>query len=33
MMSKVPKFEKLNIFKDCTSPYPVQTVQPIYKVT
>jgi hypothetical protein len=28
-----PAFEKLNIFKDCTSKYPVQTVQPTYKVT
>jgi hypothetical protein len=33
MLSNVPKFQKLDIFKDCTAPYPVQTVQPIYRVT
>jgi hypothetical protein len=33
MMSNVPKFQKLNIFTDCTAPYPIQTVQPIYRVT
>jgi hypothetical protein len=27
MMSDAPKFKKLDIFKDCTEPYPVQTVQ------
>ena len=31
--STKPRFEKLDIFKDCTSAYPVQTVQPVYKVT
>ena len=31
--STKPKFEKLDIFKDCTSTYPIQTVQPTYKVT
>jgi phenylalanine-4-hydroxylase len=33
MLSDKPKFEKLNIFRDCRSPFPVQTVQPVYKVT
>lgn len=33
MLSGKPKFEKLDIFRDCTSPYPIQTVQPIYRVT
>lgn len=27
-----PRFETLDVFKDCTSPYPIQTVQPVYKV-
>ena len=27
-----PRFTKFDVFKDCTSPYPVQTVQPVYKV-
>jgi|LakMenEpi03Aug12_release.lakeMendotaPanAssembly.Ray.scaffolds.fasta_scaffold5966270_1 hypothetical protein len=31
--SSKPRFEKLDIFKDCTSEYPIQTVQPVYKVT
>ena len=33
MLSDVPKFKKLDIFKDCTAPFPVQTVQPVYRVT
>lgn len=28
-----PKFENLDIFRDCHASYPVQTVQPVYKVT
>jgi hypothetical protein len=27
-----PIFDKLDVFRDCTAPYPVQTVQPVYKV-
>ena len=28
-----PRFDNLDIFRDCTEPYPVQTVQPVFKVT
>lgn len=27
-----PRFDILDVFNDCNSPYPVQTVQPVYKV-
>ena len=27
-----PRFERLSIFEDCVAAYPVQTVQPLYKV-
>ena len=33
MMSSEAKFKKLDIFNDCTAEYPVQTVQPLYRVT
>lgn len=33
MLSPVPSFQKLDIFGDCEAEYPVQTVQPIYRVT
>lgn len=28
-----PRFDNLDIFRDCIEPFPVQTVQPVYKVT
>jgi hypothetical protein len=33
MTSGEPRFEKLDIFRDCRAAYPVQSVQPVYRVT
>ena len=33
MMSDAANFKKLDIFKDCTKPYPIQKVQDLYRVT
>jgi len=30
---ETPRFDNLDIFRDCIESFPVQTVQPVYKVT